>query len=54
MLSLNFKTSKQLTSLKAYATEGLLVMSPLAFISKLEQRFVKSRETLKLEPGFFC
>ena len=28
-------------------------MSPLAFISKLERRFVKSRETLKLEPDFF-
>ena len=35
VLSLNFKTSEELTSLKADATEELLVMSPLAFIIKL-------------------
>ena len=51
--SINLKTSEQFIPLNTYATKGLLLTSPLAFVNKLTRCLVKTTETLKLGPGFF-
>ena len=52
--SLNFIAKEQFISQKAYATEGLSLTIPLAFVNKAQRRFVRSNDTLNLfAPGFF-
>ena len=41
-------------SQKSYATEGLSLTRPLAFVDKIQQRFVRSNDKLKFfVPVFF-
>ena len=42
VLSLNFITKEQFISQRAYATEGLSLTRPLAFVNKAWRRFVRS------------
>ena len=48
VLSLNFIAKEQFILQKAYATEGLSLTRPLAFVNKAQRRFVRSNNTLKL------